>query len=492
MAWSESTFSPGEKILLANVNKKEAHLQVDDLKPTAGGCVGFKRPTLVENMVNVITKLFNFTGQSGSKSTAQIVPPYMVEEAGLCDKKTIPATPSMPIFETTEDGTGHLTVPLDYDSTVDDVAMTPAGIYVGDMARTERTTTRSVAIRKRRKQPTKGIQSASLGCGESAKGGGKNRKDKKRHNLRMDIANDSLALTMDDCYGYDYREADFEDAISSVPLSQCYLSSSFPPSSIGSVASSFHDALQDALVMEACMQGPFGRGSSPPKNTSGTPSHLDAVPQDASSTPAPTCDDRVNLRKCDIGSDRNGFVVFTDFDVIATPSASPARRRPSRNLCTAFTYVWRRQYSGDEEADDDDDEDEKSGYSSDDVSEDELYTNRRGGEHIDDDDDDDDDDCVVFCADFDDIDDDTNSSSGFEEKKVRFNTKPVVHVMRAWDFAYRQARKGEWEMAARDRERFRNRIADLEAVLGPALQSALRDKIYAERFSGQDTATRKI
>lgn len=72
--------------------------------------------------------------------------------------------------------------------------------------------------------------------------------------------------------------------------------------------------------------------------------------------------------------------------------------------------------------------------------------------------------------------------SGFEEKKVQFNLKPVVHTMRTWDFAYRQARKGEWEMAARDRERFKKRIKETEAILCPTFDQNLRDKVYRERY----------
>lgn len=74
--------------------------------------------------------------------------------------------------------------------------------------------------------------------------------------------------------------------------------------------------------------------------------------------------------------------------------------------------------------------------------------------------------------------------SGFEEKKVQFNLNPEVHVIRAWDFAYRQARKGEWEMAARDRERFKKRIQETENVLSSVFDKKLRDKVYKERFSG--------
>lgn len=79
--------------------------------------------------------------------------------------------------------------------------------------------------------------------------------------------------------------------------------------------------------------------------------------------------------------------------------------------------------------------------------------------------------------------DEHQPDSGFEEKKVRFNLKADVHVMRMWDFAYRQARKGEWEMAARDRERFKKRIEDTEQILKPVFEQELRGRVYHERFS---------
>lgn len=73
--------------------------------------------------------------------------------------------------------------------------------------------------------------------------------------------------------------------------------------------------------------------------------------------------------------------------------------------------------------------------------------------------------------------------SGFEERKVKFNLNPKIHVMRTWDFAYRQARKGDWEMAARDRERFKKRIQETENILCSVFDKNLRDKVYKERFS---------
>ncbi|XP_059621200.1 uncharacterized protein LOC132264880 [Phlebotomus argentipes] len=76
--------------------------------------------------------------------------------------------------------------------------------------------------------------------------------------------------------------------------------------------------------------------------------------------------------------------------------------------------------------------------------------------------------------------------SGFEERKVRFNLKPEVHVIRAWDFAYRRARKGHWEQVARDRDRFEKRILSLSSVLSPVLDKSHREKIFAGRFGGGD------
>ncbi|XP_055312283.1 uncharacterized protein LOC129574368 [Sitodiplosis mosellana] len=72
--------------------------------------------------------------------------------------------------------------------------------------------------------------------------------------------------------------------------------------------------------------------------------------------------------------------------------------------------------------------------------------------------------------------------SGFEEKKVTFNLCPKVHEIRAWKFAYSQARKGKWEQLGRDRERFEKRINGLSRVLSPILASEHRQKIYEQRF----------
>lgn len=68
------------------------------------------------------------------------------------------------------------------------------------------------------------------------------------------------------------------------------------------------------------------------------------------------------------------------------------------------------------------------------------------------------------------------------DKKVRFDPNPKVHVMRTWSYAYRSARKGEWESIARDRVRFQNRIQRAAACLDPVLDPHHRQQIYANRF----------
>lgn len=67
-------------------------------------------------------------------------------------------------------------------------------------------------------------------------------------------------------------------------------------------------------------------------------------------------------------------------------------------------------------------------------------------------------------------------------QQVRFNTKPTVHIMHTWCYAYRAARKGEWEMYARDRERFKLRIQRAAFTLNPILEREHRQKIYEKRF----------
>lgn len=75
--------------------------------------------------------------------------------------------------------------------------------------------------------------------------------------------------------------------------------------------------------------------------------------------------------------------------------------------------------------------------------------------------------------------------SGFIDKKVSFNLRPKVLTMRVWQFAYAEARKGNWEQVGRDRIRFAKRIMDLTKTLSPILDASLRQKIYITRFCKQ-------
>ncbi len=62
------------------------------------------------------------------------------------------------------------------------------------------------------------------------------------------------------------------------------------------------------------------------------------------------------------------------------------------------------------------------------------------------------------------------------QKKVCFQKDEdlvEVHQMIHWDFAYREARKGNWEVAAVDRCRFWRRIKELELILSPCLRRKL-------------------
>lgn len=66
---------------------------------------------------------------------------------------------------------------------------------------------------------------------------------------------------------------------------------------------------------------------------------------------------------------------------------------------------------------------------------------------------------------------------------MRFDLKPVVHVLRTWTYAYQQARKGEWEQIGRDRARFQERVKRMEPILLPAFDPTHREKVYSERFA---------
>lgn len=62
-------------------------------------------------------------------------------------------------------------------------------------------------------------------------------------------------------------------------------------------------------------------------------------------------------------------------------------------------------------------------------------------------------------------------------RHLRFSDQVHVHVMRSWEFALRQSRRGHWEELARDRDRFRRRIQDSETTLGPILSPEHRERV---------------
>ncbi|KAK3912037.1 Protein phosphatase 1 regulatory subunit 15A [Frankliniella fusca] len=69
-------------------------------------------------------------------------------------------------------------------------------------------------------------------------------------------------------------------------------------------------------------------------------------------------------------------------------------------------------------------------------------------------------------------------------KKVRFSdSKPTIHRMLTWDFAYRSSRLGPWEQMARDRDRFKTRIRLCESTISPVLSCTHRNKIWKKLHS---------
>ncbi|KAL0099294.1 hypothetical protein PUN28_020099 [Cardiocondyla obscurior] len=78
--------------------------------------------------------------------------------------------------------------------------------------------------------------------------------------------------------------------------------------------------------------------------------------------------------------------------------------------------------------------------------------------------------------------DSEESTMQTKKKAVSFELTPVVHTIRAWDYAYRAARIGPWEQCARDRERFKGRIKSIALVLDPILKSTHRSRVWQDRF----------
>lgn len=103
----------------------------------------------------------------------------------------------------------------------------------------------------------------------------------------------------------------------------------------------------------------------------------------------------------------------------------------------------------------------------------------------------DDDDFEIYFSD--DLFETVDSIMGCEEipKRVKFNLNPSVQFMYTWTFAYKQARKGDWEMLARDRCRFQRRIAEIQAKIDYVLESNHRDTVYQLRFQEDKTCSQR-
>lgn len=70
--------------------------------------------------------------------------------------------------------------------------------------------------------------------------------------------------------------------------------------------------------------------------------------------------------------------------------------------------------------------------------------------------------------------------------QVRFvdNSELVtVHVIVAWNYAYRAARISPWEVVARDSNRFKSKIQSLEPIISRVLRPEHRQKIWETRMS---------
>ena len=65
-------------------------------------------------------------------------------------------------------------------------------------------------------------------------------------------------------------------------------------------------------------------------------------------------------------------------------------------------------------------------------------------------------------------------------KRVTFNEENnQIHILYVWLYAYKMARKGNWEQIAVDSERFRRRIKNnYEPILTKILNYNHREEIY--------------
>uniref|UniRef100_A0A182T0Q3 Uncharacterized protein n=1 Tax=Anopheles maculatus TaxID=74869 RepID=A0A182T0Q3_9DIPT len=328
--WSKSPHPLQHNCPTPDVSEKLANLSMMDreLPESVAAYTAHKRPSLFDSVISTLGTFFGLP-RNGTQLDVKHSSHCLAEKEQYSKQPCIPSTSCIPIFETNRNGMGQLTVPLDYGSTVDDIAMTPAGVYVEDMAASECSALRPRRVRKRRKDVSKTNQHAHMGSEAGGKGCDKNRKEKKRHALRRDILSDNRALSFDDGYGYDYREAAPSKPmdIRPQPLHRC-LSAGFSPASTGSVGS-FQDALQDLVPVEKdhLRTSSDSVKASPVSAHCNTPQSIPAkhtaigttVPETMNTA---TVADHQEQQKCDMEPNQAGYVVFTHYDVFMTPSAS--------------------------------------------------------------------------------------------------------------------------------------------------------------------------
>lgn len=71
-----------------------------------------------------------------------------------------------------------------------------------------------------------------------------------------------------------------------------------------------------------------------------------------------------------------------------------------------------------------------------------------------------------------------------EMKKVTFNEdKNRIHIMVAWNFAYRKSRENIYGAMVLDRLRFKRRIQETELLLNNILNYNHRCEVYESRFN---------
>jgi hypothetical protein len=75
------------------------------------------------------------------------------------------------------------------------------------------------------------------------------------------------------------------------------------------------------------------------------------------------------------------------------------------------------------------------------------------------------------------------SSDNRLSTKVNFSkNKPSIRRIHVWDYASRQARCGNWEQLARDRQRFAERCRRIDSDIGYIFSEEHRHKVYKDRI----------